>query len=77
MTDVTPHTLRHTAATWLMQNGVELSGRAPVFCGMTEAVLRKHYYHHHPDFQADAAAAIVAKAPEASKQNHCQEDTPS
>ncbi len=62
VTDVTPHTLRHTAATWLMQNGVELS-KAADFCGMTEAVLRKHYYHHHPDFQADAAAAIVAKAP--------------
>ena len=64
VTDVTPHTLRHTAATWLMQNGVELS-KAADFCGMTEAVLRKHYYHHHPDFQADAAAAIVAKAPAA------------
>ncbi|RWM98990.1 MAG: site-specific integrase [Mesorhizobium sp.] len=62
VTDVTPHTLRHTAATWLMQNGVELS-KAADFCGMTEAVLRKHYYHHHPDFQADAAAAITAKAP--------------
>ena len=61
-TDVTPHTLRHTAATWLMQNGVELS-KAADFCGMTEAVLRKHYYHNHPDFQADAAAAITAKAP--------------
>lgn len=63
VTDVTPHTLRHTAATWLMQNGVELS-KAADFCGMTEAVLRKHYYHHHPDFQADAAAAITAKAPQ-------------
>ncbi len=59
-TDVTPHTLRHTAATWLMQAGVELS-KAADFCGMTEAVLRKHYYHHHPDFQAEAAAAITSK----------------
>lgn len=61
-TDVTPHSLRHTAATWLMQNGVDLSMAAD-FCGMTEAVLRKHYYHAHPDFQAEAAAAITAKVP--------------
>jgi integrase len=62
-TDVTPHVLRHTAATWLMQNGVELS-KAADFCGMTEAVLRKHYYWAHPDFQAEAAEAITAKAPQ-------------
>ncbi|WP_245439869.1 tyrosine-type recombinase/integrase [Mesorhizobium sp. Z1-4] len=62
VTDVTPHVLRHTAATWLMKNGVELS-KAADYLGMTEAVLRKHYYHHHPDFQAEAAAAIVAKGP--------------
>lgn len=62
VSDVSPHTLRHTAATWLMQNGMSLTAAAD-FLGMTEAVLRKHYYHHHPDFQAEAAAAITAKAP--------------
>jgi hypothetical protein len=30
---------------------------------MTEAVLRSTYYHHHPDFQAEAAERITAKAP--------------
>ncbi|RWC91151.1 MAG: site-specific integrase [Mesorhizobium sp.] len=61
-TDVTPHVLRHTAATWLMQNGTELSLAAD-YLGMTEAVLRSTYYHHHPDFQAEAAERITAKAP--------------
>ncbi|WP_258571301.1 site-specific integrase [Flavimaribacter sediminis] len=61
-TDVTPHVLRHTAATWLMQNGATLSDAAD-YLGMTEAVLRSTYYHHHPDFQADAAARITAKRP--------------
>lgn len=61
-TDVTPHILRHTAATWLMLNGTELSLAAD-FLGMTEAVLRSTYYHHHPDFQAEAAERITAKAP--------------
>ena len=68
-TDVTPHVLRHTAATWLMKNGVELS-KAADYLGMTEAVLRKHYYHHHPDFQAEAAAAIVAKGPAPRQRNN-------
>lgn len=64
-TDVTPHVLRHTAATWMMQNGAKLSDAAD-FLGMTEATLRAHYYKFHPDFQAEAAAAITAK-PAASR----------
>ncbi|ESZ60128.1 site-specific integrase [Mesorhizobium sp. C120A] len=61
-TDVTPHALRHTAATWLMQNGEDLSLAAD-YLGMTEAVLRQTYYHHHPDFQAGTAERITAKGP--------------
>lgn len=67
-TDVTPHTLRHTAATWLMQAGVSLTNAAD-YLGMTEATLRKHYYHHHPDFQAEAAEAITSKPAAAPKSN--------
>lgn len=48
VTDVTPHTLRHTAATWAMLNGASLSDAAD-FLGMTEKVLRDVYYHNHPD----------------------------
>lgn len=61
-TDVTPHILRHTAATWLMKNGTSL-WLAADYLGMSEAVLRATYYHHHPDFQAEAAERITAKAP--------------
>lgn len=61
-TDVTPHVLRHTAATWLMKNGASLTEAAD-YLGMTEAVLRNTYYHQHPDFQAEAAARITSKAP--------------
>lgn len=53
-TDVGPHWLRHTAATWLMKNGVELY-KAAGFLGMTVKVLEDHYQHHQPDFQGDAA----------------------
>lgn len=55
--DVVPHVLRHTSATWVMQGGMPLADAAD-FLGMTEEVLRAHYYHFHPDFQADADDAF-------------------
>ena len=57
---VTPHTLRHTAATWLMQRGTDLWDAAG-FLGMTTETLERTYGHHHPDFQA-AARNITRKA---------------
>jgi integrase len=54
---VTPHTLKHTAATWLMQNGVSLTV-ASEYLATTEATLRRIYWHHHPDYMAEAAEAI-------------------
>lgn len=55
--DATPHTLRHTAATWLMMEGVDL-WKAAGFLGMTVKVLESVYGHHHPDFQGEAANAL-------------------
>ena len=55
--DVTPHILRHTCATWLMQSGVNLWDAAG-FLGMTVQQLEQGYGHHHPDFQEEAAAAL-------------------
>jgi len=55
---VTPHTLRHTAATWMMQNGADL-WQAAGYLGMTVEILEKIYGHHHPDYQADAAEAAT------------------
>jgi integrase len=57
---VTPHTLRHTAATWLMQRGVPLQEAAD-FLGMSIETLQRIYYHAHPDFQRNAAEAITRK----------------
>ena len=48
LSHVTPHTLRHTAATWLMQAGVDLWEVAG-FLGMSVQTLEKNYGHHHPD----------------------------
>jgi integrase len=57
---ITPHTLRHTAATWLMQNGVSM-WRAAGFLGMSVETLDRVYGHHHPDYFSDAAEAIGRK----------------
>ncbi len=57
---VTPHTLRHTAATWLMQRGVPV-GEAAGFLGMSAEVLLATYGHHHPDFLHGAANAVTSK----------------
>jgi integrase len=58
--DVTPHTLRHTAATWLMQSGVK-TWEAAGFLAMSEKMLIEVYGHHHPDHMREAAEALGRK----------------
>src|SRR5262249_4297199 len=48
--DVIPHTLRHTAATWLMQGACDM-WEAAGYLGMTVETLEEVYGHHHPDHQ--------------------------
>lgn len=57
---VIPHSLRHTAATWLMQAGVE-PWQAAGFLGMTVEMLERTYGHHSPNFQRAASTAIAAR----------------
>jgi integrase len=57
LSGVTPHVLRHTAVTWMMQAGVDpwqVSGLA----GMTLEMVQQVYGHHHPDYLKDAASAL-------------------
>ena len=56
-----PHTLRHTAATWLMQAGAD-RWQAAGYLGMSVETLEQVYGHHHPDHLASAVAAIGARA---------------
>jgi len=55
--DVSPHVLRHTCATWLMQRGVP-TWEAAGFLGMSRETLERVYGHHHPDFLRGAAEAL-------------------
>lgn len=54
LVDVSPHTLRHTRATWLMQEGVSV-WEAAGHLGMTVETLTRVYGKHSPDFQKTAA----------------------
>ncbi|MCK1430860.1 site-specific integrase [Bradyrhizobium sp. 87] len=52
--DASPHTMRHTRATWLMQAGIDL-WEAAGHLGMSVKVLENTYGKHHPDFQSGAS----------------------
>jgi integrase len=54
---VSPHTQRHTAATWLMQAGTDV-WQASGFLSMSMETLQRVYGHHHPDYQREAAENI-------------------
>jgi integrase len=55
--EVIPHTLRHSAATWLMQAGTDM-WQAAGFLGMTVEMLSTRYGHHHPEHLAGAKVAF-------------------
>lgn len=58
--NITPHILRHTAATWAMLNGADVYAAAG-FLGMSVEVLQRVYGHHHPDFQVDVAERLAGQ----------------
>jgi integrase len=58
--EITPHTLRHTAATWLMQSGAEIWEVAG-YLGMSVETLLRVYGHHHPDHQKSAVQGFNFK----------------
>lgn len=57
---VTPHTLRHTAVTWLLRNRVPIWETAG-YVGMSAKMVEDVYGHHHPDYLRQAANAIGSK----------------
>ena len=54
---VNRHTMRHTAATWLMKARVP-DELAAAYLGMSPQIYRATYAHMHPDFMRLAAQAI-------------------
>jgi integrase len=58
--EITPHWMRHTCATWLMENEVE-PWDAAAYTGMTVKTLETHYAHHRPTHQRKARRGVVGK----------------
>jgi integrase len=54
---VTPHILRHTCATWLMQAGTDM-WTAAGFLGMSPMMIQRVYGHHHPQHLESAVDAF-------------------
>ena len=63
--EATAHSLRHTAATWMIMAGVPITVVAAQL-GDTPAVILSTYAHAFPDSQADAAAAVSRALQEAA-----------
>jgi integrase len=55
--EVTPHWMRHTCATWLMEAGVSLWDAA-AYTGMKPTTLESHYGHHRAEHQEQARRAL-------------------
>jgi integrase len=66
--DVTPHVLRHTAATWQMQLGTD-PWQAAEYLGMSLKTLLENYGHHHPDY-FDGPREAFDRPPQARHRKH-------
>ena len=55
---VTPHVLRHTAATWMVQLGIPIEQVARVLGHRDPRVTWRIYAKHSPDYLRDAIAAL-------------------
>lgn len=58
VTDVTPHVLRHTAASWMVQAGVSFAKVARYIGHKNSRTTENIYAHHAPDYLADAKNAF-------------------
>jgi len=61
LSDVTPHTLRHTAATWMVQAGVPIAKVAGYLGHRDSRTTERVYGHHAPDYLTEGSDAIVTR----------------
>jgi len=55
---VTPHTLKHTAITWMVRFGMGLTTISEL-TKTSEKILRSVYSHHRPDYHAEIGNALA------------------
>lgn len=56
--DVTPHTLKHTSITWMVQSGLDLLEISKLTNTSIET-LEQHYTHHRPDVAATIGNSLA------------------
>jgi integrase len=61
LTGVTPHALRHTAATWQIQAGVPLE-KVAAYLGNRKEAVEKVYGHHSPEWLREGSEALSGAA---------------
>lgn len=67
--DVTPHTLRHTAAVWMAEAGIAMSVISQYLGHSSTKVTERVYARYSPTFLREAAAALeLQSAPKGSAQ---------
>ena len=54
---ITPHWMRHTCCTWMMERGVD-PWEAAAYAGMSMKTLESRYGHHRPTHQSAARKAL-------------------
>lgn len=57
--EVTPKTLRHTAATWMAGSGVPMRQISGMLGHSSTEVTERVYAKHHPDYQKEAVSALA------------------
>ncbi|MBO4169562.1 tyrosine-type recombinase/integrase [Cereibacter azotoformans] len=58
---ITPHVLRHSAATWMAQAGVDMWQIAGFLGHRDTTMVMQVYGHHHPDYMRGASRAVSLK----------------
>ena len=58
--DVTPHVMKHTCITWMLQAGTP-TWQVAGFTGTSEKIIQKVYGHHSPDHLNEARTAFVGR----------------
>lgn len=58
--EITPHILRHSVATWLVEDGIPLEEVAR-FIGDTKAMIEKTYGHHGPAYLSRASNVLGSR----------------
>ncbi len=74
MAGITPHVLRHTAATWMAQQGVSLK-RIAAYLGNSVVTVDRVYAHHTPEYMTQASAALGEVSQATGLVNHSFRDS--